>query len=101
MQGQASVDTLEVVDTITSGSHQLAHSDDVHPSFLLGVRVLHHGYLGIGLQARNLGQLDEVVDTLAVELQMETSVLECARQLNNRLTDILDLLLAGNLARRT
>ena len=97
MQGQARVNTLEVVGPITRSAHQLAHSHNVHPGLLLGVGVLHQRDLGFRFQVRHLGQLDEIVDALAVELQVEASILESAWQLNDRLPDILDLLLAGNL----
>lgn len=69
----------------------------MHTGILLGVGILDQDDLRIRLQIRNLGQLDEVVDAVSVELEMEASVLEGAGQLDDRLTDILDLFLAGDL----
>lgn len=51
----------------------------MHAGLLLGVRILDQDDLGIGLEVRDLRQLDEVVNALAVELEVEASVLEGSR----------------------
>ena len=51
----------------------------MHAGLLLGVGILDQDDLGIGLEVRDLRQLDEVVDALAVELEVEASVLESSR----------------------
>ena len=51
----------------------------MHACLLLGVGILDQDDLGVSLEVRDLRQLDEVVDALAVELEMEASVLEGSR----------------------
>jgi hypothetical protein len=51
----------------------------MHAGLLLGVGILDQDDLGFGLEVRDLRQLDEVVDALAVELEVEASVLEGSR----------------------
>lgn len=88
---------MQIVDSISRGAYQLSDPDHMHTSLLLGIWILHQDDLRICLEALDLGQLDEIIYAFPVELQVEAGVLERARQLDNRLTDILDLLLAGNL----
>lgn len=45
----------------------------------------------------NIGQLDEVIDPLTFMLKVETGVLECIGKFDNRLADVLDLFLGGDL----
>jgi hypothetical protein len=94
VKGKASGDTLEVVHAITGGANQLPDSDKMHTSFFLRVWILHQGYFAIGFQAVHLGQLDVVVDALSVEFKVEASILESAGELDDRLANILNLLLA-------
>jgi hypothetical protein len=48
----------------------------MHAGLLFGIGILDQDDLGIGLEVRNLRQLDEVIDAVAVELEVEASVLE-------------------------
>jgi len=66
----------------------------VHAGLLLSIGILNQGDLGICLKARDLGQLNEIVDTRSIKLQVEACVLEGTRQLDNGLANILDLFLA-------
>ena len=51
----------------------------MHAGLLLGVGILDQDDLGVGLEVRDLRQLDKIVDALAVELEVEASVLEGSR----------------------
>jgi hypothetical protein len=51
----------------------------MHASLLFGVGILDQDDLGVGLEVGDLRQLDEVVDAVAVELEVEASVLEGSR----------------------
>jgi hypothetical protein len=65
----------------------------MHSRLLLCVWVLYQAQLGIGLEARDFRELDEVIDALAVEFEVEARVLERLRCLYDGLSEILDLLL--------
>jgi hypothetical protein len=51
----------------------------MHAGLLLGVRILDQDDLGVGLKVWDLGQLDKVIDTVAVEFEMEAGILESSR----------------------
>lgn len=64
---------------------------------LLGVRVLHHVYLGVGAKALDVGYLDEVVDALAIIFEVEARVLVGGGVFDDRLSHLVDLFLRRNL----
>ena len=65
----------------------------MHACFFLAVWILDQRQLGIGLELFHLGKLDEIVDSFAIVLEVETGVLEGIGRLDNRLTKVLHLLL--------
>lgn len=72
----------------------------MYPGFLLGVWVLNQVDLSVGADAIDLVDGYEVVDPLAVVLEVEARVLQGCRQLDNRLSDFVDLLVGGDLLDR-
>jgi hypothetical protein len=88
---------VKAVHPITRRTDKLPQSHNMHAGLLLGVGILHQSDFGIRLQVRHLGELNEVVDASSVEFEVEACVLESARQLDDRLADILNLFLAGHL----
>jgi hypothetical protein len=88
---------VERICAVARSADELSYADDVHSGLLLSVWVLHEGELRISLQARNLGELKEIVDALPVVLQMETRILERLRRLDDGLAEVLDLLLCRQL----
>lgn len=97
MEGQPGRDTLQKIRTIPSRTDQFPNPDHMHSSLLLGIRIFDQGDLGAGLEALDLRQLDIVIDSLTLEFEVEACVLEGPRKLHNRLTKILNLLLARHL----
>ena len=85
------------VGPVPSSSDELAHPDEVHPGLLLSVWVLHQLDLGIRAEAGDLGEFNEVIDALAVVLEVEAGVLEGVRRIDDGLAEILDLLLRRRL----
>lgn len=51
----------------------------MHAGFLFGVGIFDQDDLGVGLEVWDLRQLNKVVDAVAVELEVEASVLEGSR----------------------
>jgi hypothetical protein len=88
---------VESIGAITGGANQFPHTDDVHARLLLCVWVLDEGEDGVGLETRHLGQLDIVVDALAIKLEVEAGVLEQLGCLDDGLAEVLDLFLGGDL----
>lgn len=62
-------------------------------SLLLGVWVRYQAKFRLGAKVRDLGQGNEVIDLLALELEVEACVLECRRRVDDGLSDLVDLLL--------
>jgi hypothetical protein len=94
VQRQTGVKAVQIVGTVTCSTNQVPDSDHMHPSFLFRVRILNEDNLRIGIEAFDLRQFNEVINALAVKFEVEASVLEGAGQFDDRLADILDLLLA-------
>jgi hypothetical protein len=69
----------------------------MYPSFLFCVGILNEFQFRFWGKILNLGQLNEVVNSLAVVLQMKAGILKCVWQLNDGLPNIVDLLLRRNL----
>jgi hypothetical protein len=69
----------------------------VHPRLLLVVCVLHEGDLGSSFDPLDLGKLDEIVDALPLVLQVEAGVLEAEGEVDDGLTNVLNLFLRGDL----
>ena len=65
----------------------------------LGVRVLNELDLRLGDEAGHLGQRDEVVQALSLMVEVEARVLEGSRQVDEGLSDFVDLLLGRDLQR--
>jgi hypothetical protein len=66
-------------------------------SFLLGIWVFNNVEFGSGAKVRNFREGNEVVDLLAVKLEVEASVLECGGKVNDRLSNLMNLFLRRNL----
>jgi hypothetical protein len=66
-------------------------------SFLLGIWVLNNVEFGSGTEVRNFREGNEVVDLLAVELEVEASVLECGGKVNDGLSNLVNLFLRRHL----
>lgn len=69
----------------------------MYPSLFFGIWVLNEIQFGFGGQIFDFGQLDEIVNSFALVLKMEARVLKRLWKFNDRLTDIVNLLLCGNL----
>jgi hypothetical protein len=64
----------------------------VHAGLCLGVGVLDEVELWVLLDVGDLGELDKVIDALAVVLEVEARVLEGKGQVDDGLANVLDLL---------
>jgi hypothetical protein len=73
----------------------------MYPRLFLSVWVLDQVDFSIGPDAIDLVDGYEVVDPLALVLEMEARVLEGCRQLDNRLSDFVDLLMRRDLFDRS
>lgn len=62
-------------------------------SLLLGICVRYQVEFRLGAKVRDLGQGNEVIDLLALELEVEACVLECRRRVDDGLPDLVNLLL--------
>ncbi|KAI6751256.1 hypothetical protein HG530_014170 [Fusarium avenaceum] len=96
-KGKSWKNTLSSVTTIPRGADKLPNANKMNASFLLGIWVLDHMKLGRGAEFRNFGERDEVVDFLAIKLQVEAGVLKRRRKVNDGLSDLMNLFLRRNL----
>jgi hypothetical protein len=71
----------------------------VYPRFLLRIWVLDQVDLRVGADATDLVYGYEVVDTLAIVLQVEAGVLQSCWELDDGLSNFVDLLMGGDLLR--
>jgi hypothetical protein len=69
----------------------------VDTGFLLGVRIFDEVKLGFGTNAGNIGKRYKVIDLFALEFEVEASVSEGTWNVDNRLSDFVDLFLGGEL----
>ena len=69
----------------------------MYACLLLGVGILNKVELGFRCENRDVGNGDEIVYPLAVVLQVKTGILKCSREIDNRLTDFVYLLLGRDL----
>jgi hypothetical protein len=69
----------------------------VNSGLLLGIGILDQVELGLGAELRDFGQRNEVVDALSLVLQVEACVLESGGEVDNGLSDLVNLLLRGDL----
>lgn len=72
----------------------------MQPRLFLGIGILHQVDLSAGADAIDLGNGDEVVDSLALVLQVEARVLQGYRELDDGLADFVDLLVGRDLLRQ-
>lgn len=68
VQRETGADTVQVVNTVSRCTDQLANTNDVHAGLLLSVGVLDKSDLRVSLEALNLRKLDKVIDPLALVL---------------------------------
>ena len=68
----------------------------MHPSLRFRVWILQQSAFRLLYNFGHFGKLNEVIDTVALVLQMEARVLEGVRLVYDGLPDVLDLLLAGD-----
>jgi hypothetical protein len=90
---------VQRVYPVASGANQVSDPDDVNSGLLFRVGVLDQPDLGVGAQSLDVRDLDEIVDALAVELEVEARVLEGRGQLDDGLAQLVDLLLWRSLCR--
>lgn len=88
---------MQSVGPVTGSPNEIPDSDDVDTSLFLCVWVLYELNLGISSKSLDVGNLNEVVYALAVELEMETGILEGSGQFDDRLAQLVDLLLRRSL----
>jgi hypothetical protein len=92
-QAGASIQTYDQIGPISHCTNQFAHSNDVHPRLCFGIWILDKLTHWLLYNILHLRELDEVIDALALVLEMEAGVLEGVRGVNNGLADVLHLLL--------
>lgn len=90
---QAREDALRGIGAISSGTDQFSNPDQMDASFLLGIWVRHQVKFRLSAKIRNLGQGNEIIDFLALKLEVEARELECCRQVDDGLPNLVDLLL--------
>jgi hypothetical protein len=95
-KGESWKNALSSVTTIPRGADKLSNANKMNASFLLSIWVLDHMKLGRGAEFRNFGERNEVVDLLAIKLQVEAGVLERRRKVNDGLSDLMNLFLRRN-----
>lgn len=88
---------MDSIRSVSSGANQLPYSDDMHARLPLGIWVLLQHKIRVCHDIGDLGQLHEVVDTGAIVLEVKAGVLEGLREIDDGLTDVLDLFLRGDL----
>lgn len=66
----------------------------MHPGLLLCVWVFDKGDLGVGLEILDLGELDKIIDSFPIVLEMKAGVLECFWCLYDGLPQVLAAFLA-------
>lgn len=71
----------------------------MYSRLFLRVWILDKADLGVRTDAFDLVNRNEVIDALALVLQMKARVLQCYWKLDNRLADFVDLLVGRDLER--
>lgn len=94
VQRQSGEDTLCGIGTITRGTDQLSNPDQVDASFFLGIWVRHQAKFRLSAKVGNLGQRNEIIDFLALELEVEARVLKSLWQVDDGLSNLVNLLLS-------
>jgi len=87
---------VQEVGTITGGTNQLTDAHKVHAGLCLGVGILDEVEFWVLLNVGDFGELDKVIDTLALVLEVEARVLEGEREVDDGLANVLDLLEVAN-----
>lgn len=88
---------MECIGPITSGTDEVTDANDMYPCLLFGVWVLYKPNFRLGPQTLDVGDLYEIVDAFPLILEVEARVLESRRELNDRLAQLVNLLLWGDL----
>lgn len=83
---------MQEVGTITGSTNQLADARKVHAGLCLGVGILDEVKLWVLLNVGDFGELDKVIDALALVLEVEAGVLESEGEVDDGLANVLDLL---------
>ena len=96
-KGSPREDTVGDVTSVPRGADELPNPHEMQTGLPLGVGVLNELDLRLRNKARHVGQRDEVVEVLAVVLEVEARVLEGGREVDERLSDFVDLLLGRDL----
>ena len=91
MKRQSCLDTVQQVRSVTRSSDQLSDPDKVHSCLVLGIGVLDQCSFRLLNDLWDLRQLDEVIDPLALVLEVKAGVLEGEWEIDDRLTNILNL----------
>jgi hypothetical protein len=92
-KGKSWKNALSGVTTIPRGADKLSNANKMNASFLFGIWVLNDMKLGRSAEFRNFGKRDEVVDLLAIKLEVEAGVLERRRKVNDGLSNLMNLFL--------
>ncbi|KAI6890185.1 hypothetical protein KC325_g18 [Hortaea werneckii] len=65
-----------VINAISGSTNQLSHADNMHPCLRLSIRVFLQYQQGLLYNVLDLGQLNEVIDALALMLEVKARILE-------------------------
>ena len=93
MEGESCAYTSHVVGPVSCSSNKLPHPHYMHACLFLRVWVLNQSQQRPGLQTLDHREFNEIIDSFAIEVEVEAGVLEGARKLDDRLSEVLDLLL--------
>ncbi|KUI58798.1 hypothetical protein VP1G_11113 [Cytospora mali] len=95
----AGKNTLYGIGAVSRCANEFPDPDHVYPRFLLRVWVLDQVDFGVGADATDLVYGYKVVDTLALVLQVEAGVLQSCWELDDGLSNFVDLLMGRDLLR--
>lgn len=97
MKRQARQNSVQGICSVSSSSNEFPHSNDMQSCLFLIVWVFHQLDFGFRCKVFNLWDLDEVVYSFSLVFEMEAWVLKGTRRFDDRLANVMDCLLRGDL----
>lgn len=89
---------MEEIRPVASRADEFPNSHYMQPCLFFSIWILDQSQLGLGGNAANFREFDEIVDPFPIVLKMEARVLEGKGKVDYRLSKVLDLLLCRDLA---
>jgi hypothetical protein len=81
------------IASVSRGPNKLPNAHEMQPRLPFRIWIFHQLYIGFLDQTRNIGQGQEIVDPLAVMLEVEGSISKSIRLVDDGLPNLVDLFL--------